>query len=172
MQNSTLGFALITALIVPFGCDSGAQRGKYVQSGGGGGVLENDGGWIETFRGTASDNLEAPNQLLAAFLFVGNVRPGGSGSIGTYVSSFDVKASTDHFAITWDRQSDVVSILDAQYDRSRGNVFVLRMKDGALSSQQIATTLISDVKNDILAAVKQALPDDAEIQALAVRSPD
>ena len=162
-------YLLLTSIALVAGCGSGMQRGQYVVGASHGERLAN-GGWISKFRGTPSNDVTAPDQLLAAFIFVGPGFDTGAESHLTYLSSLHVKTPPDNFTIEWDRSSEIVKIDRAEYDRADGNIFVVRMDGADISSYQVETIIHSEVTVDILAAVKNARPHDAEAQALASRA--
>ena len=150
------------------GCDSGLQRGKFTVSGSQGTALADGGGWVTTFTGSPQNNYALLPRTLLVVIYLGSEFESGLTSHETYLSTEHVESPLGVFQIEWNRESERVKIHGAEYRRTDGNVFLIRIQDGKIVSQQVGSTDAADI-DDILAFLKTSLPNDGEIQALAPR---
>lgn len=158
------------------GC--GVQLGKYTSSGSFFDPLEPDFGIISIDRGAAVlSSSETNENLIAVILWCPGIktrRPSGSSQMnGAFVTTrrfwWTTESGRLDFAYSWNRISDEISIAGRQFDRIRGNGFlVLRDRSDDWSVRQISDIPPRDDARGVLRAFQRKMPNDDFVAKLSV----
>ena len=139
-MKSLIPILLTAAVLV--GCDE-EQRGKWI-------VMENESGvsgdgqfQYELFYGKKHGEEDASDLLLAVFFLTVEEGNYGASEVenGLYVSkvrrTWDLAEGALSAEIAWNREDDTVVVGSKEYDRSKGNVFLLIPKLPVTESEQL-----------------------------------
>lgn len=168
-------FFLIALGII--GC--GVQRGRYVTTGDSINPLLSPVGSIDIVDGYESKpahetGMMNDQHLLYLFIITSGTQEHGSSSssdYGKYITTLSHTWNTEKGILSvsthWDRQADIVSVGKSEFNRAKGNVFVVRFStNGEVSGQQLGNIGAHANCREVLNYVQQQLPDDAAISSV------
>jgi hypothetical protein len=160
------------------GCN--VQHGRFSTSTVRGAALSPYPGEIDIVSGASltpihSERGDEQNLLYIIFVSPGVETHGSSSSddFGTYVTTLNRGWNTTNGSISvtakWDRQADTVSVAKQEYNREKGNVFIVRCKgSGEISSQQLGSLGPHTGCQEVLQYIRQQLPNDQMIISLTL----
>jgi hypothetical protein len=176
-----LSLLLVVALGV-VGC--GVQRGRFVTTGDTGNPFLSPVGGIDIIDGYETKpahetGILNEQHLLYILIITSAVQQHGSSSssdLGKYVTTlrytWNTEKGTLAVSITWNRQTDTVTIGKQEFVREKGDVFVVRLDaNGEMSSQQFASLGQHIRYQDVLKYIQQQLPNDGLISSVKLYSP-
>jgi hypothetical protein len=158
----------------------GAQEGKYANSGNREAAVLPGVGLILIARGAALRDSAVVGReenllyVLAVCPGLEGGSTGGGSNVGRVTSEYWYRWSTSageiSLAFSWNRVTDTVHIADREYDRGRGNTFVVRRDaaTGAWSAHQLSSIGPQLGPPDALRQIQSQLSDDPVISSLAI----
>lgn len=173
LLDSIAKFALLCVLLGSAGCD--VQRGRFVTTGVTSYPLQTPVGGIDIVDGHERKADLINDQHL---LYILNITPaiqsqGSSGNntydkyVTTLNHSWKTEKNTFNVSISWDRQADMVTIGTQQFNRSNGNVFVVRLAtNGEISGQQLPSIDSHSNSLKLLQYIQEKLPSDKLINSI------
>lgn len=167
---------LVLALGV-VGC--GVQRGRFVTTGDTGNPFLSPVGGIDIVDGyetkpaheTGILNEQHLLYILTITPFVQEHGSSGDSDFGRYITTLSQAWNTEKGAqtvsISWNRQTDTVTIGKQEFIREKGNVFIVRLNtNGEISGQQLADLGPHVRYQDVLKYIQQQLPNDELISSV------
>lgn len=167
---------LVAALVIT-GC--GVQRGRFVTTSYMSNAFSSPVGSIDIVDGyetkPAHDAGDINDQHLLYAMFVTPClqEHGSSGrsNFGEYVTTINHTWNTEKgnltVSISWNRQTDIVTIAKQDFAREKGDVFVVRLNaSGEISGQQFMSLDAHIRCQDVLQYIQQQLPNDELISSV------
>jgi hypothetical protein len=166
------------------GCHDGRQHGQFSSMGSSMTPLEPTPGVLGIVSGyaLAADGRHAGDKQTLLYLLVvcPGIDPRDNGiseNDGPYTTTLKYSWGTEiSVSIPWDRRADTVSIGGRAFDRSKGNVLVIRRgSDGKFTGQQLKSL---DAKGrhllceTVLLHIREQLPGDAVVASLRTSFPE
>jgi hypothetical protein len=167
---------LLLLLLGIVGCD--VQRGRFSVTSNSFSAFSSNIGGIDIVNGFGAkpfNTTDTDEQNLLYILIVGpSVQTHGSSSASgfeKYVTTLDYSwnAEKSAFAVSihWNRKTDIVVIGKQEFDREKGNVFVVRLDaNSEMTSQQLTNLGSHDSFSEALKHIQQQLPNDQLINSL------
>jgi hypothetical protein len=177
MHVRTLFLALLAAAI--YGCDDGAQHGRFAVNGTSSRSVANVPGALTIVQGdpqplTAQSTGQQP--LLYVLFLAPSITATGSGLrhedgklVSTLEQTWDTAGGKVAVALSWNRQTDQVTAGGATFDRGQGNVFVLvRDPSGVVTATQSGPVDAGLDELTALPKIQAALPADSPAKGVTL----
>jgi hypothetical protein len=176
MQIKTPLLFLILLGVLVVGCDR--QGGKFVATSSHSRGLQFPVGSIDIVQGyerkpTTDEGNQNEQNLLYVFILTSATNASASSShddFGKYVTTLSHSWITEHegiaVSVSWNRETDIVTIGKSEFIREQGNVFVVRVDTGGETSSKQLKSLGAHISHQqVLEYVQHQLPSDRLISS-------
>jgi hypothetical protein len=153
-----LNILLVLALLLS-GCNQ--QRGNFIVTSRKSSDWRNAGGGCEMLFGYSDKDRKNTVLLLAYVMIDQNAdskKRNFNGDDGIFVSATNISYNGDgptfHVGSGWNRNSNVVVVDDKEFDRMRGNVFVILRAEGRTNKMQVPGNCSAEAPSELLEYVR------------------